>query len=106
MNIKIISYKEFLKCKSQGESVQLVDIREPYELEIEGLSDAIHLPMGELVDRIDEIPTSQKVVFHCSSGNTSMNMMNFLWMNNLYKDNYYSLEGGYQSIIELSENEG
>ena len=91
MNIKVISYNELLECKSQGESVQLVDIREPYELEIEGLSDAIHLPMGELMDRIDEIPTSQKVVFHCSSGKRSMNMMNFLWMNDLYKDNYYSL---------------
>ena len=35
-----------------------------------------------------------------------MNMMNFLWMNNLYKDNYYSLDGGYQSILEFLENEG
>ena len=106
MNIKVISYNELLECKSQGETVQLVDIREPYELEIEGLSDAIHLPMGELMDRIDEIPTSQKVVFHCSSGNRSMNMMNFLWMNDLYKDNYYSLDGGYQSILEFLNNEG
>ena len=68
MNIKVISYNELLECKSQGESVQLVDIREPYELEIEGLSDAIHLPIGELMDRIDEIPTSQKVVFIVALG--------------------------------------
>ena len=60
MNIKVISYNELLECKSQGESIQLVDLREPYELEIEGLSDAIHLPMGELMDRIDEIPTRKQ----------------------------------------------
>ncbi len=105
MEIKIISYPDLQQRKKDGASFQLVDIREPYELEIEGLSDAIHLPMGELVERLDEIPTDINIVFHCSSGKRSINMMHFLLMNNLYKDNYYSLEGGFQSILEFSSNE-
>ena len=105
MDIKTISYLELSEKVKKGEKYQLVDIREPYELEIEGVSNAIHIPMGELVNRLDEIPNDSNVVFHCSSGKRSTSMMHFLQMNKLCKDNYYSLEGGFQSILEFSSNE-
>ena len=63
-------YLDFDEKVKKGEKYQLVDIREPYELEIEGVSNAIHIPMGELVNRLDEIPNDSNVVFHCSSGKT------------------------------------
>tara|TARA_B100000683_G_scaffold4670_1_gene5011 strand:+ start:2798 stop:3118 length:321 start_codon:yes stop_codon:yes gene_type:complete len=105
MDIKTISYLDFDEKVKKGEKYQLVDIREPYELEIDGVSNAIHIPMGELVNRLDEIPNDSNVVFHCSSGKRSTSMMHFLQMNKLCKDNYYSLEGGFQSILEFSSNE-
>tara|TARA_B100001057_G_scaffold272519_1_gene272844 strand:- start:490 stop:804 length:315 start_codon:yes stop_codon:yes gene_type:complete len=77
--------------------VQLIDIRESYELETEGLTKSIHIPMGELIERLSEIPENKKVVFHCSSGQRSSNILNFMLMNNLYKENYYSLEGGFKA---------
>lgn len=105
MDIKTISYLDLNEKLKKGEKYQLVDIREPYELEIEGASNAIHIPMGELVNRLDEIPNDSNIVFHCSSGNRSINMMHFLQMNKLCKNNYYSLEGGFQSILEFTSNE-
>ena len=105
MDIKTISYLDLNEKVKKGEKYQLVDIREPYELEIEGASNAIHIPMGELVNRLDEIPSDSNVVFHCSSGKRSKNMIHFLHMNKLSKNNYYSLEGGFQSILEFTSNE-
>ena len=83
-----------------GEAVQIIDIREVYELETEGKIGGVHIPMGELVDRINEIPEKGKIVFHCSSGKRSLNMLNFLLMNGMYKDNFYHLEGGYQGLMQ------
>ena len=40
MDIKTISYLDFDEKVKKGEKYQLVDIREPYELEIEGVSNA------------------------------------------------------------------
>ena len=105
MDIKTISYLDLNKKVKKGEKYLLVDIREPYELEIEGTSNAIHIPMGELVNRLDEIPNDSNIVFHCSSGKRSINMMHFLHMNKLCKNNYYSLKGGFQSILEFTSNE-
>ena len=105
MDIKTISYLDLNEKLKKGEKYQLVDIREPYELEIEGASNAIHIPMGELVNRLDEIPNDSNIVFHCSAGKRSINMMHFLQMNKLCKNNYYSLEGGFQSILEFTSNE-
>ena len=105
MDIKTISYLDLNEKLKKGEKYQLVDIREPYELEVEGASNAIHIPMGELVNRLDEIPKDSNIVFHCSSGKRSINMMHFLQMNKLCKNNYYSLEGGFQSILEFTSNE-
>ena len=77
----------------------LIDLRENYELEIDGIIDnSIHIPLGEIVDRLNELPSDRPVVFHCSSGKRSESILNFLILNDLYKENYLNLEGGYQAI--------
>jgi rhodanese-related sulfurtransferase len=82
--------------------LQLIDIRESYELETDGHANSIHIPMGELMDRLSEISKTKKVVFHCSSGQRSSNILNFMLMNNLYQHNYYSLEGGFKAWLAIS----
>tara|TARA_Y100000385_G_scaffold175203_1_gene181119 strand:+ start:66 stop:371 length:306 start_codon:yes stop_codon:yes gene_type:complete len=77
----------------------LIDLRENYELEIDGKIDySIHIPLGDILDRLNELPSDCPVVFHCSSGNRSESILNFLILNDLYKENYLNLEGGYQAI--------
>tara|TARA_B110001452_G_scaffold177935_1_gene149287 strand:- start:750 stop:1055 length:306 start_codon:yes stop_codon:yes gene_type:complete len=77
----------------------LIDLRENYELEIDGIIDnSIHIPLEEIVDRLNELPSDRPVVFHCSSGKRSESILNFLILNDLYKENYLNLEGGYQAI--------
>ncbi|MDG2343109.1 MAG: rhodanese-like domain-containing protein [Flavobacteriales bacterium] len=96
MEVNIIYPAELSKLIQSGEDIQIVDLREDYEIENDGNSKSLHIPMGELVSRLEELNSSGKVVFHCSSGNRSMNILKFLIMNGLYQENYYHLEGGFQ----------
>ena len=95
---------DVLKLKSMldsGEDVQIIDIREDYELETEGKIGGLHIPMGELMGRIDQLREDVPVVFHCRSGKRSENMLNFLKMKNLYADNYFNLIGGINAWKQL-----
>ena len=96
MEVNIIYPAELSKLIQRGEDIQIVDLREDYEIENDGKSNSLHIPMGELVSRLEELNSSGKVVFHCSSGNRSMNILKFLIMNNLSKEHYFHLEGGFQ----------
>ena len=98
MIIKRISPNELTALIQKKSDISIVDIRELYEIENDGkLDSSIHIPMGDLVNKLGKIPKSEKIIFHCSSGKRSENILNFLIMNNLYQDNYFYLEGGFNA---------
>ena len=99
MNINRISPSNLDMLLQKKLDFLLIDLRENYELEIDGKVDySIHIPLGEIVDRLNELPTDRPVIFHCGSGKRSESILNFLILNNLYKENYLNLDGGYQAI--------
>jgi rhodanese-related sulfurtransferase len=49
----------------------LLDVREPPEWQAGHIEEAVHIPMGQLNARIDEIPRDQPIVAICRSGNRS-----------------------------------
>ena len=99
MIIKKISPTELTHLIQKKSNISIVDIRELYEIENDGKLDmSVHIPMGDLVNKLGDIPPADKIIFHCSSGNRSEKILNFLMMNNLYQENYFTLEGGFSSI--------
>lgn len=99
MNLNRISPSDLDLLLQNKSEFLLIDIRENYELEIDGKVDySIHIPLGEIVERLNEFPSDRPVIFHCSSGKRSESILNFLILNDLYKENYLNLEGGYQAI--------
>lgn len=52
--------------------VALVDVREPHEFGGGHLAGSLHIPLGTLERRLDEIPRDRPVVFVCRSGGRSM----------------------------------
>ena len=99
MTINRISPSDLVLLLQKKSEFLLVDLRENYELEIDGKIDySIHIPLGEIVDRLNELPSDRPVIFHCDSGKRSESILNFLILNDLYKENYLNLEGGYQAI--------
>lgn len=53
------------------EVTQLVDVREPVELEDGVLPGAVNIPLGELPGRIGELDADRRVVLVCRSGGRS-----------------------------------
>lgn len=49
----------------------LLDVREPDEWQAGHAPQAVHIPMGELNDRVAEIPRDQEVYVVCRSGRRS-----------------------------------
>ena len=66
---KIMSLEEVIKSGNY----ELIDVREPMELEMDGNIDgAKNIPLGEVEDRQDEILSIEKpVILFCRSGNRS-----------------------------------
>ena len=99
MNLNRISPSDLDLLLQKKSEFLLIDLRENYELEIDGKVDySIHIPLADIVDRLNELPSDRPVIFHCSSGKRSESILNFLILNDLYKENYLNLEGGYQAI--------
>lgn len=49
----------------------LLDVREPEEWESGHAPEAVHIPLGELTARVDELPADKDVMVICRSGNRS-----------------------------------
>ena len=49
----------------------LLDVREPHEDAIAHISGSTLIPLGELPNRLDELPRNQKLVVHCKAGGRS-----------------------------------
>ncbi len=78
----------------------LIDLREDLELEMDGsLQTAIHIPMGDLEEKLDEIKQLEgNVVLFCRSGTRAGNAIGFLEQNGVI--NLYNA-GGYKDLKDL-----
>lgn len=75
-----------------GETVYMIDVREDEEVAAGMIDGAKHIPMGEIPNRLDEIPRDQEVVIICRSGGRSQHVCEFLAHQGL--DNVINMKGG------------
>ncbi len=64
--------------RAAGESHVLLDVREPWELATARLDPCLHIPMGELAERTEEIPRDRPVYVMCHGGVRSGRVVDFL----------------------------
>lgn len=70
---------EELKARlDAGEKPYMIDVREDEEVAHGMIPGAIHLPMGQIPGRMDEIPQDGEVIFICRSGNRSGQVCEYL----------------------------
>jgi rhodanese-related sulfurtransferase len=82
-----------LKAKlDANEPLQLIDIREGWELEVSNIG-GMHIPMGEILEQSNELKTDIPCVIHCRTGARSGKIVKVL---ELHKGltNLHNLEGG------------
>jgi adenylyltransferase/sulfurtransferase len=87
--------------RQRGESIYLVDVRQPWEHELARLGDEILVPLDQLADRSDEItpPAGALVVTYCHHGIRSLNAAAILQQ--LGHTNVASLAGGIDAWSQL-----
>jgi rhodanese-related sulfurtransferase len=74
-----ITPREFVQRRAAGEPMVLLDVREAWELKIAAVPSAvIHIPMGDVAARLNELDKGADTVVICRSGGRSGQVANFL----------------------------
>ncbi|CAG0978248.1 putative adenylyltransferase/sulfurtransferase MoeZ [Anaerolineales bacterium] len=58
--------------------LKLLDVREPHELEISALPNAINIPLGQLAGRLSELDSAEEMVVFCKGGTRSTRALELL----------------------------
>jgi adenylyltransferase/sulfurtransferase len=81
MSIPEITPREYIARREAGEPHTLLDVREEWELGVASVPGILHIPMGQVADRISEIDRDKEVIVLCRSGRRSMDVAGFLQQN-------------------------
>lgn len=76
--VENISPTEFAARRDADDSWQLLDVREPWEIEIASVPQSIRIPMADIPSRQTELEAAQPVAVLCHSGGRSAKVADFL----------------------------
>jgi len=74
------------------EDVYVLDVREQWEYDEGHIPGVVLIPLGEVPNRLGEIPTDKNVIVTCRTGNRSGQATDFLRQNGF--DNVHNMQGG------------
>ena len=86
---------EDLAKRLPSNGVVLIDVRNDNEWDEGHIPSAIHIPLGRLAERINEVPGNKPIVVHCQMGGRSAIAASVL--QKLGRKNVTNLTGGYES---------
>jgi sulfur-carrier protein adenylyltransferase/sulfurtransferase len=78
MAVAEISALELKRRLDAGDSVQIVDVREPWEIAIVALPGSTRIPLQQLPGRVKELRPDEPIVAMCKSGGRSLRAAQFL----------------------------
>jgi rhodanese-related sulfurtransferase len=84
-----IDVAELETLRAAGET-EVLDVREGWEYRQARVPGVIHIPLGELVARVDEVPRDRRVVVICGHGSRSLSAAEFL------------LQRGYEGVASVA----
>ena len=59
------------RVRQQPDRVLLLDVREPYERDLARIEPSQHIPMGEVPERVAELPRDRPIIVYCHGGGRS-----------------------------------
>lgn len=84
------------KLASQGRAPMVLDVREPWEVQLAAVRPAgaatMHMPMREVPTRLAELDAAQPILALCHHGARSMQVVAFLAQRGF--DHVYNIAGG------------
>jgi sulfur-carrier protein adenylyltransferase/sulfurtransferase len=91
--IKEITAAELKRRLDAGEDIQLIDVRQPNEYAFAKIEGARLIPLGEILQRMDELDEAKETVVHCHAGMRSARAIDALQRSG-FKGNLLNLRGG------------
>jgi sulfur-carrier protein adenylyltransferase/sulfurtransferase len=88
-----ITSTELKQRMDKGDDIQVVDVREDYEVAMGQLPNAIHIPLGQILNRMDEIDQTRETVVYCKMGGRSARAIDALQRSG-YSGKLINLQGG------------
>ena len=88
--VEEMSPGELESRRNGGEAWQLLDVREPWERDIASIEGSLHIPMGEIMARHQELDAAAPVAVICHSGVRSRQVAEWL------------AQGGYAPVANIS----
>ncbi len=79
----------------QGDSLLLLDVREPDEISISHLDGILAIPIGEVTARMAEVPRDREIVVICRAGGRSAQVAEILLAHGY--EQVWNLSGGMKS---------
>ena len=74
MEIDVLKLKNML----DNNEVVLLDVREPYEVEICNVKGGLFIPMNEIPQKLDQLDKDKSYAVMCHSGIRSLHVVNYL----------------------------
>ena len=84
-----LTVKELKARRDRGEDFFLLDVREPYEVQIAQIGGTV-IPQNDVPQRLAEIPRDREIVVHCRSGARSQRIAELL------------KQSGYTQVVNLA----
>src|ERR1044072_1068353 len=88
-----ITATELKQRLDNGDDIQIVDVREDNEVAIGRIPNSVHIPLAQVLNRVDEIDPSRETVVHCKMGGRSARAIDALQRSG-FKGKLTNLKGG------------
>tara|TARA_B100001564_G_C20138457_1_gene445492 strand:- start:113 stop:412 length:300 start_codon:yes stop_codon:yes gene_type:complete len=95
--LKEITSEELISKSPQ--TIQIIDIREPYELEEGYILGNINIPMGDILKKTNQLSKTKDIIIYCNTGNRSKPVVHML--KKLHNISTYNLQGGYKNFLKI-----
>jgi len=88
-----ITATELKQRLDNGDDIQIIDVREPDEYQFARIPNSVHIPLGQVINRMSEIDPERETVVHCKMGGRSARAIEALTRAG-FKGNLTNLKGG------------
>ena len=88
-----ITATELKQRIDKGDDIQIVDVREANEVAVAKIPNTIHIPLGQILNRVSEIDPNKETIVHCKMGGRSARAIEALKRSG-FTGNLINLKGG------------
>lgn len=88
-----ITSTELKQRLDQGDDIQIIDVREDVEVAIGRIPNSAHIPLGQVLTRMNEIDQTRESVVYCKMGGRSARAIDALQRSG-FRGKLMNLKGG------------